>query len=63
MKEINYGVFRILGERAEEAAKVLDQELRNLDYIYSAAPSDAGYSEARTELFNKIREDFGVKIV
>lgn len=63
VKEVSYGLFKIIGDRADEAADALDREERNLDYLYDGiAPSRDGYEEARIKMFARICEDFGVVI-
>jgi hypothetical protein len=63
VKEVTYGLYRIIGDRAAEAAESLDQEERNLDYLYDGiAPNRDGYEEAKIKIFARICEDFGVVI-
>ena len=63
MPEVVYGLYRIVGDRAEEAAEALDKEERNLDYLYEGiAPDRTGYEEAKIKIFTKICQDFDVKI-
>ncbi len=63
MPEVIYGLYRIVGDRAEEAAEALDKEERNLDYLYEGiAPDRTGYEEAKIKIFTKICQEFDVKI-
>lgn len=63
MPEVIYGLYRIVGDRAEEAAEALDKEERNLDYLYEGiAPDRTGYEEAKIKIFAKICQEFDVKI-
>lgn len=63
MPEVVYGLYRIIGDRADEAADALDREERNLDYLYEGiAPDRTGYEEAKIKIFTKICQDFDVKI-
>lgn len=63
MNEVKYGLYVIVGDRAEEAADALDREERNLDYLYEGiAPDRTGYEEAKVKIFTKICQDFEVVI-
>lgn len=62
-KEVKYFPFTIIGDHAEEAAAALEEEERNLDYLYDGiAPDRTGYEEARMNILAKIKDEFGVEI-
>lgn len=61
--QVKYYPFTITGEQAEQAAKALEIEERNLDRLYDAvAPDRTGYEEARIKILTKIKEEFAVEI-
>jgi len=61
--QVKYYPFTIAGERAEEAAKALEIEERNLDRLYDGiAPDRAGFEETRMKILEKIKKEFAVLI-
>jgi len=63
MKSVPFYPYVVRGEKAEEAANALDKAIHNLDYLYSAAPSGDGYTEARMKILADVARDYDVKII
>ncbi len=63
MKSVPFYPYVVRGGRAEEAADALDKAIRNLDYLYSAAPFGDGYTEARMKILADVARDYDVKII
>ena len=63
MKKINYGMYTITGDRAEDAAAALDKEETRLEFFNLVMrPGENSYIDSRIAMYKKIEVDYNVTI-